>query len=144
MSQAYNTEQTRKIINIPTKTVSFEELQGKIIVWRFLDEMGAMVKYYRMGKQNNKSAWLSACDENGEIYGMGHPGYEWERHSRSKIPRTVLDKKETSKMSQDKEEDKEEEEDGFEACESCGFFHHYEDKCPRGGACKHYEKVITY
>jgi hypothetical protein len=91
MSQAYDYENTHRIVyGIPTKKLSWEELQGNIIVWRFLDEMGATVRYYRMGKQNNKSAWLSACDENGEIYSMTHSSHECKRHPRSHIPRTVL------------------------------------------------------
>ena len=91
MSQAYSYKNSLKQSNsILTKKVSWEELQGNIIVWRGLDDMGGMVRYYRMGKQNNKSAWLSACDENGDIYSIKNPNYEHERHSRSHIPRTVL------------------------------------------------------
>lgn len=91
MSQAINYQNSlKKVYSIPTKKVSWEELQGKIIIWRGLDDMGALVRYYRMGKQNNKSAWLSACDENGEIYSIAHPSYDFERHPRSQIPRTVL------------------------------------------------------
>jgi hypothetical protein len=80
----------KQVNSIPTKRVSWEELQGNIIVWRGLDDTGALVRYYRMGKQNNKSAWLSACDKSGEIYSITHPCYEHERHSRSHIPRAVL------------------------------------------------------
>ena len=29
--------------------------------------------------------------------------------------------------------------DGFENCD-CGYIHHYEDKCPQGKSCAHYEK----
>jgi len=34
----------------------------------------------------------------------------------------------------------EDSDDGFEDCESCGYTHHYEDKCPVGVRCKMYEK----
>lgn len=33
----------------------------------------------------------------------------------------------------------EESDDEFENCD-CGYIHHYEDKCPQGNACEHYEK----
>ena len=47
---------------------------------------------------------------------------------------------------QPKEEPEEEPEedqsdwDGFEACEWCGYWHHYEDKCPYGDRARLYEK----
>ena len=32
------------------------------------------------------------------------------------------------------------EEEELEDCETCGYTHHYEDKCPTGEQCCHYEK----
>lgn len=40
-------------------------------------------------------------------------------------------------------EKKEEEDDGFVLDCDCGYIHHYEDKCPAGDKCAHYEKNKT-
>lgn len=42
-------------------------------------------EYWRMGKKNDKSAWLTRCDEWGNWLEMGS-----ERVKRSEIPRKVI------------------------------------------------------
>jgi hypothetical protein len=54
-----------------------------------------------------------------------------------------VNKEEEEGVEEEEEEVEEEEEDSdddFEDCESCGYTHHYEDKCPVGVRCEMYEK----
>tara|TARA_R110000868_G_scaffold172337_1_gene408231 strand:- start:613 stop:861 length:249 start_codon:yes stop_codon:yes gene_type:complete len=74
-----------------TITKSWEELGGNILVDSWFIGSGKWgYVYYRMGKQNDKSAWLSRCSESGEIYSAYHPDYEHMRWHRQKVPRKVL------------------------------------------------------
>jgi len=76
------------------KTVSWEELgdADQIIVKRvYHEKMGPNSKgysdtYYKMGKKNDKSAWMTRVDSKGRTYFEDPPA----RMARKSIPRTVL------------------------------------------------------
>jgi hypothetical protein len=73
----------------PTVTLRWDDLPGRILVKNHYDDMGAYSQYYRIIKQNEKSAWIARCDRDGRCWTL-MDGWTNERWSRSQIPRIAL------------------------------------------------------
>lgn len=74
----------------PTIKLRWEDLPGRILVKNVYDDMGAYSEYYRIIKQNEKSAWIARCDRDGRCWTIVADGWVNEKWKRSEIPRTAL------------------------------------------------------
>jgi hypothetical protein len=70
------------------ETIKWDNITNyDILVKEYYDDMTGlyqktMIEYYIMTKKNDKSAWLTRCNENGKVLGI-----KAERFPRNKVPR---------------------------------------------------------
>jgi hypothetical protein len=73
-----------------TVKLPWDELTGRILVKTVHDDIGEYNQYYRIIKQNTKSAWIARCDRDGRCWTIVADGWTNQKWKRSEIPRIAL------------------------------------------------------